>query len=258
MHVLLRRLSVRSVTLITCETVLIVSSVVLAAYVRLGDLAWGILIDEHGLVKAVLIAAVAQTCLYYADLYDLRHLADRHELFIRIVQALASASFILAALYFWFPDLVIGRGVFLVAAFLVIVLVSGWRLTFEWLSLKVGPRERLLIIGTSVAALTLARELFERRFELGVDIVGFVDPDPAKVGTPLINPGVIGTLEDIPSIVRARNVDRVVVSLGDARGKLPMDKLLEMKLDGVSFNHLANVYEEYTGKIASRTFVPAG
>ena len=53
------------------------------------------------------------------------------------------------------------------------------------------------------------------------------------VGAPVINPGVIGTIEDIPSIVRARGVDRVVVSLADARGKLPMDKLLEMKLDGV-------------------------
>jgi hypothetical protein len=29
-----------------------------------------------------------------------------------------------------------------------------------------------------------------------------------------------------------------------------MDKLLEMKLDGVSFSHLATVYEDYTGKIA--------
>src|SRR6187397_2698221 len=108
MHVLLRRLSVRSLTLICCETFLIVSSVILAAYLRLGDLAGDVLVEEHGLLKAALIAAVAQTCLYYADLYDLRLLADRHELFIRIVQALASASFILAALYFWFPDLVIG------------------------------------------------------------------------------------------------------------------------------------------------------
>ena len=74
------------------------------------------------------------------------------------------------------------------------------------------------------------RELFERRQELGVEIVGFVDPDPARVGAPVINPGVIGTIDDIPSIVRGRGVDRVVVSLADARGKLPMDKLLEMKL----------------------------
>jgi sugar transferase (PEP-CTERM system associated) len=68
---------------------------------------------------------------------------------------------------------------------------------------------------------------------------------------------VIGTIEDIPSIVRARGVDRVVVSLADARGKLPMDKLLEMKLEGVSFDHLATIYEEYTGKIAVENLRPS-
>ena len=106
--------------------------------------------------------------------------------------------------------------------------------------------------------MTLARELHERRHELGVEIVGFVDPDPARVGQPVLNPGVIGTIDDIPSIVRARGVDRVVVSLADARGKLPMDKLLEMKLDGgVTFDHLASVYEEYTGKIAVENLRPS-
>ena len=49
-----------------------------------------------------------------------------------------------------------------------------------------------------------------------VEIVGFVDPDPHRVGERVLNPGVIGTIEDIPSIVRARGVDRVVVSLTDA------------------------------------------
>jgi sugar transferase (PEP-CTERM system associated) len=73
----------------------------------------------------------------------------------------------------------------------------------------------------------------------------------------VLNPGVIGTIEDIPSIVRARAVDRVVVSLADARGKLPMDKLLDMKLDGVGFDHLASVYEEYTGKIAVENLRPS-
>jgi len=99
--------------------------------------------------------------------------------------------------------------------------------------------------------------LFERRYELGIDIVGFIDPDPARLGMPLINPGVIGTVDDIPSIVRARGVHRVVVSLGDARGKLPMGTLLDMKLDGVTFDHLATVYEELTGKIAVRNLRPS-
>jgi sugar transferase (PEP-CTERM system associated) len=52
-------------------------------------------------------------------------------------------------------------------------------------------------------------------------------------------------------------VDRVVVSLADARGKLPMDKLLEMKLDGVTFDHLASVYEQYTGRIAVENLRPS-
>jgi len=36
-----------------------------------------------------------------------------------------------------------------------------------------------------------------------------------------------------------------------------MDKLLEMKLDGVTFDHLASVYEQYTGKIAVDNLRPS-
>jgi sugar transferase (PEP-CTERM system associated) len=257
LRVLAQRLSARSLTLIVFETGLIVAAVAVAAYARLGSLAWDVALYENGIAKALLIAGVTQVCLYYTDLYDLRLLTDRREVTTRISQALSSASFILAVLYFWFPALIIGRGVFLIAALLVIVLVSGWRITFEWASGQIGPRERLLLVGTNAPAIALAREMFERRHELGVEIVGFVDADPAMVGTPVINPGVIGTIEDIPSIVRARNVDRVVVSLADARGRLPMDKLLDMKLDGVSFDHLASVYESYTGKIAVENLRPS-
>ena len=250
-------LRTRPFTLIVCETGFIVLAVVGAAYLRIGSDAWELLAVEDGLSKTLLIAIVAQGCLYYADLYDLRYLSDRRELFIRILNALASASLILAAIYYWLPDLIIGRGVFMIAALFVITLVIGWRVAFEWASRRVRPSERLLLVGTNAAAVDLAREIYSRRHQLGVEIVGFIDPDPARVGAPVLNPGVIGSIEDIPSIVRARRVHRVVVSLADARGKLPMDKLLELRLDGVNFDHLASVYEEYTGKIAVENLRPS-
>ena len=256
-RLLLQRFTGRSIALAVFETALIVSAVAIAAYVRLGDWIWETMRDEGGFEKALLIAGVSQLCLYYAELYDLRVVADRRELFGRLVQALGVASFVLAAIYFWFPQMIIGRGIFMIAAVLIVALVVGWRVAFEWLSRQVGPYERLLLVGTSPAAVALAREIYERRQELGIEIVGFVDSDPAMVGASVINPGVIGTVEDIPSIVRARGVDRVVVSLADARGKLPMDKLLEMKLDGVAFAHLASVYEDYTGKIAVENLRPS-
>ena len=256
-HVLLRRLTLRSLTLIGLETALIVAAVAVAAYVRLGDGSVEFFVADDGLVKTLAIVVILQVCLYYADLYTLRQIPGRRELFVRIVHALASASFLLAALYFWFPSMIIGRGVFMLAAALVVSFILAWRIAFEWLSLRIRARERLLLVGTGAAAIDLARELFDHRHQLGVEIVGFIDPDPARVGAPVLNPGVIGTIDDIPSIVRARSVDRVVVSLADARGKLPVDKLLEMKLSGVTFDHLASVYEQYTGKIAVENLRPS-
>ena len=256
-NVLGRRVLGPLLALLVFETALIVSAVAVAAWLRLGPEARLLLFVEGGLQKALLIAFVCQLCLYYADLYDPRVIADRRELFVRTVQALGVTSFVLAALYYWIPTLVIGRGVVLIAAALVIGVVIGWRLAFEWVVSRIAPRERLLIVGTSPGAVALARELHAMRGHVGVELVGFVDPDPARVGQPLFNPGIIGTVEDIPAVVRALGVDRVVVSLSDGRGALPMDKLLEMKIQGVSFTHLASVYEEYTGKIAVENLRPS-
>jgi len=245
--------SLRRVALVLVEHALIVLAVVAAAIVRLG------FPDAYTdwVMRSVVVAGVLQVCLHYSDLYDMRTLADRRDLLIGLLRSLGAASVILAILYYWIPHLGLGRGVFALATVLIIALVAGWRIAFEWLSLR-GHSERLLIVGTGIAAVSLARELFERRSELGVELVGFVDADPAMVGTPLIYPGVIGTVKDIPSIVRGRDVDRVVVSLADARGKLNMDDLLAMKLnDGVRFDHLASVYEQYTGKIAVENLRPS-
>ncbi len=140
-------ISRRSLTLIVCETVLIVAAVCLGATIRLGGDAWDLLFVNGDIKKALLIALVCQVSLYYADLYELRVVADRRELFIGVVQALSATSFLLAALYFWFPSLVIGRGVFVVSSSLVLLAVAGWRLVFEWLTRRVAPRERLLLVG---------------------------------------------------------------------------------------------------------------
>ena len=242
----------RLAALVAFETVLIL--VALGATVAV---LWRSADTTTLLLKIALIAGVTQLCLYYADLYNVRSVADRRDLVLRLVQALGATSLVLAALYFVFPVLVIGPGVVIVAVVVMIALLIGWRMAFGWAAGRVGRRERLLLIGTGPATVALARELFERT-ELGVEIVGFIDPDPSRLGAPVLNPGVIGTLDHIPSIIAARDVDRVVVSLADARGKLPMDRLLEMKLDGgVRFDHLASVYEEYTGKIALENLRPS-
>jgi sugar transferase (PEP-CTERM system associated) len=245
----------RSTTLIVSETALILGAVVASAHFRVGGQPWPLVVADT-LPKAVVITSVCQLCLYYGDLYDDPHAGgSRTELFIRTLQALGITLLILAALYTMFPALIVARGVLAPAATLAVTALIGWRVGFAWVARQVGPRERLLLVGTGTAALALAREL-QAHEEDGVQIVGFVDSDVNSHVTagPL---AFLGTFDDIPALVRARSVDRVVVSLADARGKLPMEKLLEMKLDGVRFDYLASVYEEYTGKIAVENLRPS-
>jgi sugar transferase (PEP-CTERM system associated) len=248
----------RTASVVLFETALILGLVALAAWLRLGSAAWDDYVFGGAIWKGLLVTGVTQGCLYFADLYDPRKIADHREMVIRILQALGAASFILAGIYVWAPDMALGRLVFFYAAVFVFIAVIGWRLLFRYTMKAVGAQERLLLVGTNPAAVALAKELHENRIDAGIEIVGFVDLDSSRVGEPLFNPGIIGTIADIPSIVDTRRVDRVVVSLVDARGRLPMDDLLQMRLHrGVAFDHLASVYEEYTGKIAVENLRPS-
>jgi sugar transferase (PEP-CTERM system associated) len=251
---LMARTTRRGTALVASEAVLILGAVVLV-HLRLNPAPDASLTPL--LLKALLITVVCQLCLYSRDLYERQLSRDRQEFVARLMQGLGVTSVVLAIVYAWFPALIIGPGVFAGATAVVALILAPWRLGLAWAATRLGPQERLLVVGTSNAAMALAAELWDRR-ELGVEIVGFVDPEGVRsetIARPL--PGVIGTIEDIPAIVRARSVDRVVVSLADARGKLPMDKLLEMKIDGVQFAHLASVYEEYTGRIALENLRPS-
>ena len=151
----------------------------------------------------------------------------------------------------------ISPGALLITGLLVIALVSSWRVSLSRLATRIAPRKRLLIVGTSPAAIELARELDERRGSLGAEIVGFADTNLERIGRTVLG-RVVGTFEDIPAMIRRVKADRVVVSLSDARGKLPMDELLDVRLHGhATFDHLASAYEEYTGKIAVEALRPS-
>src|SRR5688572_20609861 len=120
----------RLITLVIFVTLLIIAAVAAAAYLPFWEYARQIVGNVAGVEKTLIVAGVTQVCLYYADLYNLRRVSDRRELFIRMAQALGAAALILALIYYWFPDLVIGRGVFAIATAFIVVLVVGWRVAF--------------------------------------------------------------------------------------------------------------------------------
>jgi sugar transferase (PEP-CTERM system associated) len=182
---------------------------------------------------------------------------DRRELVLRLVQALGLAWIALALAFYLFPALMLGRGISLIALPLALALMVGWRVSIHWFLGHPDFGERILIVGSGNLAVEVAREVLNRP-DAGYRIVGFVGNDAELLGKSLINPRVIGLTEQLDEIVRREDIDRIVVAMGERRGQLPTDKLLQLSLAGhVSIEEGATFYERVTGRVSLNMIRPS-
>jgi len=237
-----RYVSTRRLTIFAGELLLIFGSVALAAAVQhtpnLSDNLW----------KIGLVTVICQLCLYYNDFYDLTLVHSSRELIVRLLQAAGAASIVLAALYFVAPQLMIGNGIFVSALFVFMIAILGWRLAFNQVTGSLKLEERLLFVGTGETARKVARQILDQH-EFAYRVIGFIDNDPSRVGQRIVNPGIIGTPDDIDRLIAEHHVDRIVVGLSDRRGQLPLEELLRAKMSGVRVEDATTTYERVTGKI---------
>jgi len=245
-----RRLNTRTLLLILAEALLIFGGLVAAAQIRLGAHdAYYELVARNGFYKAALATLFCLGAFYLYDLYDFVVMHDRRELVLRLIQALGLAWIALAIVFYMLPQLMLGRGISLIALPLALLLMVGWRISIHWLLGHPMVGERILIVGSGTAAIEIAREVLERR-DAGYRIVGFVDNDPALVGKSIINPRVIGVTTEMDEIVRRENIDRIIVAQGERRGQFPTQQLLDLSLGGqVAIEEGASFYERTTGRV---------
>src|ERR1043165_2249194 len=113
---------------------LIFVAMITAVYMRLGMLgAEEQLLRSYGFYKIALATIFCLTAFYLYDLYDFVVMHDRRELVLRLIQALGLAWIALAILMYLIPQLMIGRGVSLIALPLALALMVAWRVCVHWL-----------------------------------------------------------------------------------------------------------------------------
>jgi sugar transferase (PEP-CTERM system associated) len=245
----------RTVFLGISEACLVTLAFVTAAVARLGATDAAVMLGyEQGFMKILVISASFVTCMYYFDLYDSSILGNRREIHTRLVQVVGTVCVLLAILYYVYPPLELGRGIFAIGFSLVGLILLLWRRLFVAINSQPEFAERILLFGDGPLALPLMREVASRP-ELGLRIVSqFVAPsngiaetnsDPQAKREPLSTAGD----EDLFRAVRIHRVNRILVAIGDRRGKLPVEPLLALKSRGVRIQDGTDVYEAITGKV---------
>lgn len=246
----------RKFAFILLESVFIMGMVILGAFLRfLGD-PTNFSNYEYLFLKALLIVVTVQLSLYYFDLYDLKIFRRNFELAIRLLQSLGVSSILLAILYYLFPILMVGRGIFLISLGFMGAVIVFWRVIYNHILRTNQIDQRIMIVGSGQLAKSIAIEIIDKT-DTGFNVIGFITDNPERVGEKLVNPSVIGDQSQILEIAMKEKVNRIIVALEERRGKFPEDQLLSCKMRGIPVEDGIEFYEHLTGRLQVESLRPS-
>src|SRR5260370_5328509 len=250
--------SAKSFLLMAVEALLIVLSLICAVKLRFWnnptEALFYLALPDFA-VQAAIVVFVCVACFYYNDLYDVSTGDSAVERVLRVEQSLGAASLLLGLLYFMFPSLLLGRGVFIIGMALVTAVVilsrklldKAWQLT--------APIQRVVILGTGQLALELAREL-TRRGDLSMKLEGFVggagSRDEKIFGFP-----VLGPTSEMEAIAKERAVSRIIVAHEEHRGTLPTRELVTLRVQGARVEDAASALSGLRERVSLRALKPS-
>jgi FlaA1/EpsC-like NDP-sugar epimerase len=124
---------------------------------------------------------------------------------------------------------------------------------YGFLKKSTGLARRVLLIGAGQAGVLAAKELAHRQ-DLGLHIQGFIDDDQNKVGKVVCGVKVLGTTQQLPSLVQQRRIDEVIITMATARRK-DMRRIVEIcEQVRVPMKVMPGLYEILTGYVRVSAF----
>ncbi|MGH9668238.1 MAG: nucleoside-diphosphate sugar epimerase/dehydratase, partial [Bryobacteraceae bacterium] len=207
---------------------------------------------EHGGLKVFGISLICMLCMYYYDLYDSLVLKDRREVLTRLVQVLGTSCIVLALVFYLFPGVRVGRGLVLSWVIVACIFLPIWRSLYLSLARMAGLMRRTLLLGGGPLAEALAQEIGPRD-ELGLRIHGFIPVTGEAV------PGMrrLGSMDELEEVIARERINHIIISMGERRGNLPVEKLLALKARGLQVEDGTRTYEAITGRVALMALRPS-
>ena len=206
--------------------------------------------------KILLITVVFQLCFYYNDLYDFQLSTTYLETGLRFVQSLGFCSIILAAIFYGFPSVMLGKGVIIVSMNFLIIFFSAWRCLYGRILKSKIFTQNIIIVGSGSIAQEIVKAINSRR-DCGYQVAAIFD-NPSHSTSPLYSGfPAFDDLEAIYETSMKQSVRKIVVALEEKRGKLPWRELLRCKMEGLKVVDGISFYESLTGNILVENLRPS-
>lgn len=205
--------------------------------------------------KAFVFMLVMVSIMTAMGLYERNFWDGKADMMLRVAVGFLLGLFTITLIYYFFPDLYLGRGEFGIAFTVSFLLVTLARYGFFHLSDHDMLKRRVLLLGCGRRARQI-EQLSNGREGKGFKIIGFVrlnEGDEVAVDADRLLP-VQGTLRDL---AEAQQIDEIVVAMEDRRRGFPVDQILDCKISGFEVTDLSTFFERETGKIQLDSLHPS-
>ncbi len=194
----------------------------------------------------VLFAAWLLVALQQQGLY--RHLRGRSwsDEALVILNGAAQGLVVVMALSFALQPLVFSRLLLGYGAGFSVLLLGAARLVYRGIRQRQRRRgigvERVLVVGAGEIGRAVLRNILARP-DLGYQVVGFVDDDPERGGTDIGRLRGLGSLANLPTVVREEKVDMVIITLSWEHQRAILDVVRECANHAVQVRIVPDLFQ---------------
>jgi sugar transferase (PEP-CTERM system associated) len=190
---------------------------------------------------------------FFCELYVADRNLTRAELAARLAVSIMIAFFVLSAIFYMVHEITLSRE----TLSLSLLILGGMQYLIRRAcrSFQQLPHfaERVMILGVGPLAAKIEQALLLSPFNY--QFAGFVQPANDKAAVAANR--VVGTIDDIEEILAREKINKLIISMTEKRGVLPVRSLLSCKLRGVEILDSPSFYEKLTGKLLVEDIQPS-
>ncbi len=163
----------------------------------------------------VTVVVIWTAVFFLINVYDARNTLRAADELRTLALSISLAAFVFAgALYLSYRNTPRLMFIYFILAEFIFLVGYRWtmRLALRWAGARQLSPKRILIIGAGNIGRAVAEKIRAQEWT-GLQLVGYVDDNPEKIGKSFEHAKVLGRLDEAVSIVDAENIDHVVFAL---------------------------------------------
>ncbi len=241
---------IRNIFFIFGEAVLIFISVIIASYITLGN---DVIFHQTTLyLKAFLITLICQTCLYHNEMYDVKIVDNRQELFWRLVQSLGSTTIILSGVQAVFHDEIVNNTAVFISLILISIIAITWRFFYQIILDHGVFNKNIAVVGHGDLINTILFEMSLKR-DSGYNLIYLClkgDQGNSELDMDIEVKFLKNNYSDLFQLIQLHRITMLVTDTGnDAQSNHLKHELLKCRIGGITIVDGNSFYEMAAGKL---------